>query len=115
MTTIYGIKNCSTMKKAFDQLDSLGVAYTFFDYKKQTLDADVLHDWVKRAGMEKVLNKKGTTWRKLDENDKQQADKDKDFAIDLMINNPSMIKRPIVVKDDTLIIGFDEEAFHRLA
>lgn len=114
MITIYGIKNCSTMKKAFEKLDNLGLAYTFFDYKKQTIDIATLQNWVNQAGIDKVLNKKGTTWRKLSENDKQQAE-NLDFALKLLQQNPSMIKRPIVVRDKALLVGFDESEFERLA
>ncbi|WP_019520249.1 Spx/MgsR family RNA polymerase-binding regulatory protein [Faucicola boevrei] len=114
MITIYGIKNCSTMKKAFEKLDNLGLAYTFFDYKKQTIDIATLQNWVNQAGIDKVLNKKGTTWRKLSENDKQQAE-NLDFALQLLQQNPSMIKRPIVVRDKALLVGFDESEFERLA
>lgn len=113
MITIYGIKNCSTMKKAFEKLDNLGLAYTFFDYKKQTIDIATLQNWVNQAGIDKVLNKKGTTWRKLSENDKQQAE-NLDFALQLLQQNPSMIKRPIVVRDKALLVGFDEKAFDSL-
>ncbi len=102
------------MKKAFEKLDNLGLAYTFFDYKKQTIDIATLQNWVNQAGIDKVLNKKGTTWRKLSENDKQQAE-NLDFALQLLQQNPSMIKRPIVVRDKALLVGFDESEFERLA
>lgn len=102
------------MKKAFEKLDNLGLAYTFFDYKKQTIDIATLQNWVNQAGIDKVLNKKGTTWRKLSENDKQQAE-NLDFALKLLQQNPSMIKRPIVVRDKALLVGFDESEFERLA
>lgn len=114
MITIYGIKNCSTMKKAFEKLESLGLAYAFFDYKKQQIDIATLQNWVNQIGIDKVLNKKGTTWRNLSENDKQQAE-NFDFALQLLQQNPSMIKRPIVVSDKALVVGFDEKAFEQLA
>lgn len=101
------------MKKAFEKLDNLGLAYTFFDYKKQTIDIATLQNWVNQAGIDKVLNKKGTTWRKLSENDKQQAE-NLDFALKLLQQNPSMIKRPIVMSDKALLVGFDEKAFDSL-
>ena len=112
--TIYGIKNCSTMKKAFDKLTMLGLEYEFFDYKKQAIDKTTLADWVKRAGIDKVLNTKGTTYRKLSDAQKAQIKQDVDAALDLMVAEPSMIKRPIVVSDNELIIGFDETAFEKL-
>lgn len=113
MITIYGIKNCSTMKKAFEKLDSLGLQYTFFDYKKQPIDIKTLQNWVNQVGIDKVLNKKGTTWRNLSDNDKQQAE-NLDFALQLLQQNPSMIKRPIVVSDKALVVGFDDNAFESL-
>lgn len=115
MTTIYGIKNCSTMKKAFDKLTSLGIEYDFFDYKKQALDKATLEHWVKRGGMDKILNTKGTTWRNLTEEEKTQAKQHANFAIALMIAKPSMIKRPVVVSDEQLLVGFNEAEFEQLA
>ena len=112
--TIYGIKNCSTMKKAFDKLTMLGLEYEFFDYKKQAIDKTTLADWVKRAGIDKVLNSKGTTYRKLSDAQKAQIKQNVDAALDMMVAKPSMIKRPIVVLDNELIIGFDETAFEKL-
>ena len=115
MTTIYGIKNCSTMTKAFDKLTSLGIEYNFFDYKKQTLDKVTLAKWVECAGMDKILNTKGTTWRNLTEEEKTQAKQDANFAIELMIAKPSMIKRPVVVSDKKLLVGFNEAEFEQLS
>ena len=112
--TIYGIKNCSTMKKAFDKLTALGLEYEFFDYKKQAIDKTTLAHWVKRAGIDKVLNSKGTTYRKLSDAQKAQIKQDVDAALDMMVAKPSMIKRPIVVSNNELIIGFDETAFEKL-
>jgi len=112
--TIYGIKNCSTMKKAFDKLTMLGLEYEFFDYKKQAINKPILANWVKQAGIDKVLNTKGTTYRKLSDAQKAQIKQDVDGTLDMMIAQPSMIKRPIVVSDNELIIGFDETAFEKL-
>ena len=115
--TIYGIKSCSTMKKAFTKLDELGVNYDFHDYKKQGIDKDSVQRWVDELGIDKVLNKRGTTWRKLDEEQKQAADSNMDKAIDLMVENTSMIKRPIVEGELTdknkpiLLCGYDETEF----
>lgn len=114
MITIYGIKNCNTMKKAFEKLDNLGLTYTFFDYKKQQVTIETLQTWVNQAGIDKILNKKGTTWRNVSDADKQTASNNINFALQLMQQNPSMIKRPIVVADKTLIVGFDETAFESL-
>ena len=118
--TIYGIKSCSTMKKAFTKLDELGVNYDFHDYKKQGIDKDTIQRWVNELGIDKVLNKRGTTWRKLEDAQKQAADSDVDNAIDLLIENTSMIKRPIVEgqlvdkHQPILLCGFDEAEFDKI-
>ncbi|WP_440826997.1 Spx/MgsR family RNA polymerase-binding regulatory protein [Psychrobacter cryohalolentis] len=118
--TIYGIKSCSTMKKAFIKLDELGVSYNFHDYKKQGIDKETIQRWVDSLGIDKVLNKRGTTWRKLEDVQKQAADSDVDQAIDLLIENTSMIKRPIVEGELTdknkpiLLCGFDEAEFDKV-
>ena len=117
--TIYGIKSCSTMKKAFTNLDELGVSYDFHDYKKQGIDKDSVQRWVNELGIDKVLNKRGTTWRKLTDEQKQAADANIDNAIDLLVTNTSMIKRPIVegqLADKNngqpiLLCGFDAAEF----
>ena len=117
--TIYGIKSCSTMKKAFTKLDELGVNYNFHDYKKQGIDKESVQRWVDELGIDKILNKRGTTWRKLTDEQKQAADANIDTAIDLLIENTSMIKRPIVegqLADKNngqpiLLCGFDEAEF----
>ncbi len=117
--TIYGIKSCSTMKKAVIKLDELGIPYDFHDYKKQGIDKDTLQRWVDALGIDKVLNKRGTTWRKLEDSQKQAADASVDNAIDLLVANTSMIKRPIVegqIEDKNqgqpiLLCGFDEAKF----
>lgn len=117
--TIYGIKSCSTMKKAFTKLDELGVSYDFHDYKKQGIDKESVQRWVNELGIDKVLNKRGTTWRKLTDEQKQAADSDVDNAIDLLIENTSMIKRPIVEgqladkNQPILLCGFDEAEFDK--
>ncbi|MGB6824410.1 arsenate reductase [Psychrobacter sp.] len=120
--TIYGIKSCSTMKKAFTKLDELDISYDFHDYKKQGIDKETVQCWVNELGIEKVLNKRGTTWRKLDDSQKQAADASVDSAIDLLVENTSMIKRPIVEgqsadKDQdqaVLLCGFDEAEFDKV-
>lgn len=118
--TIYGIKSCSTMKKAFTKLDDLGISYDFHDYKKQGIDKDSVQRWVDELGIDRVLNKRGTTWRKLDDSQKQEADSDVDKAIDLLVENTSMIKRPIVEGELTdknkiiLLCGYDEAEFDKI-
>ena len=105
MVTIYGIRNCDTMKKAFAWLDAQGVAYAFHDYKKAGADAALLKLWAARAGWESVINTRGLSFRKLPPG--KQANLDEGKAIALMLENPSMIKRPIVESGKSLLVGFD--------
>ena len=109
--TIYGIKSCSTMKKAFTKLDEIGITYYFHDYKKQGIEKESVQRWVDSLGIDKVLNKRGTTWRKLEDEQKQAADSSVDKAIDLLVENTSMIKRPIVEGQSVLLCGYDETEF----
>lgn len=113
--TIYGIKSCDTMKKAFAKLDELCVEYIFHDYKKQGIDKASVTRWVDALGRDKVLNKRGTTWRKLTDAQKQAADEDVANAIELLLANTSMIKRPIVegavAGQPILLCGFDSAEF----
>ena len=115
--TIYGIKSCSTMKKAFTKLEELGISYDFHDYKKQGIDKESVQRWIDELGIDKVLNKRGTTWRKLTDEQKQAVDNNVNNAIDLLVENTSMIKRPIVEGERTdnnqliLLCGFDEAEF----
>ncbi len=102
--TLYGIPNCDTVKKARSWLDAKGVAYAFHDYKKAGIDAAMLNRWADAVGWEPLLNRAGTTFKKLDDADK--ADIDRAKAIRLMIANPSMIKRPVVEGAGALLVGF---------
>ena len=110
--TIYGIKNCDTMKKAFTWLDGHGVAYEFHDYKKAGVTPAQLAQWCEAAGWHTVLNRAGTTFRKLPDTDKQALTQDK--AVALMAAQPSMIKRPILDTGDKLEIGFKPETYAAL-
>lgn len=108
--TIYGIKNCDTMKKARQWLDTNGISYSFHDYKAEGIDRPHLDRWVKELGWETVLNRAGTTFRKLEEADKSDLDAAK--AIALMQAQPSMIKRPILdLSDGRLLAGFKPETY----
>jgi arsenate reductase len=107
--TIHGIKACDTMKKARDWLDQHGVAYAFHDYKTQGVQPGVLQGWARAVGWETLLNRSGTTFRKLPDADKTGLDEAK--AIDLMLAQPSMIKRPVLDVDGKLIVGFKPEAY----
>lgn len=109
MLDVYGIRNCDTVKKALTWLDSHGVAYRFHDFKKETLTAAALDAWLKAAGWEALLNRKGTTWRGLPENVRETIDAKSARA--LMLDNPSIIKRPVVVKGNDVACGFDADTF----
>jgi len=109
---IYGIKNCDTMKKAFAWLDAHGIAYDFHDYKKLGVGEAEVARWSDAAGWEKLLNRAGTTFRKLPEADQQDLTRDK--AIALMVANPSMIKRPVLQVADGLEVGFKPERYANL-
>jgi arsenate reductase len=110
--TIYGIKNCDTMKKAFAWLDEHGIAYHFHDYKKVPPSKAQLARWCKEAGWEKVLNRAGPTFRKLPDAAKENLTQTK--AVELMMDNPSMIKRPIVENGAKLEVGFRPERYTEL-
>lgn len=103
----YGIPNCDTVKKARSWLDGQGIAYTFHDYKKEGADAAKLEGWAGIVGWEKLLNRAGTTFRKLPDEAKQDLDTAK--AIALMVEQPSMIKRPVVEYPGGLLVGFKVE------
>ena len=107
--TIYGIKTCDTMKKAWTWLDSHGHAYRFHDYRAEGLDAKMLRGWVKKVGWEKLLNKGSTTFRELPDADKAGLDEGK--AIALMLRHPTMIKRPVLDADGKLAVGFKPETY----
>ena len=109
MITMYGIKNCDTIKKARNWMGDNGVAYAFHDYKAEGVDAARLARWVAAVGWEPLLNKAGTTFRKLEEADKQDIDAAKAQA--LMLANPSMIKRPVVEYPGGLLVGFAPDRF----
>lgn len=107
--TIYGIKACDTMKKARTWLEGHGVAYGFHDYKTQGIDRARLEGWAKAVGWETLLNRSGTTFRKLP--DAARADLDAAKAIGLMLDQPSMIKRPVLETEAGLLVGFKPEAY----
>ncbi|NCW89752.1 MAG: ArsC family reductase [Rhodocyclales bacterium] len=109
MITVYGIKNCDTMKKAFAWLQEHGIEYTFVDYKKADVAESHLPDWIKRAGWETLLNTRGLMWKKL--TDEERADVDAKKAHQLMIQYPSMIKRPVLDTGKKLLVGFSPETY----
>jgi Spx/MgsR family transcriptional regulator len=109
MITVYGIKNCDTMKKAFAWLDANGVAYRFHDYKKEGADKAALALAIAEHGWENVINRKGTTWRGLDEKTRERMDEK--AAVKAAIDNPSLVRRPLIVRGGKTYLGFDAAVF----
>jgi arsenate reductase (glutaredoxin) len=110
--TIYGIKNCDTMKRARAWLDQRGIEYSFHDYKTAGIERDRLERWSKKVGWEALLNRNGTTFRQLPDKDKSSLDAGK--ALSLMLAQPSMIKRPVLeLGGGKLLVGFSPELYER--
>ena len=107
--TLYGIKACDTMKKARSWLDEHGVSYAFHDYKSVGVTRELLARWCAEHGWQTLLNRSGTTFRKLD--DAQKQDLDEARAIELMLGQPSMIKRPVLALADRTLVGFKPDAY----
>jgi arsenate reductase len=112
MITIYGIKNCDTMKKAMRWLDEHGVDYRFHDYRKEGLDAKLLKAWEKEIGWETLLNRRGMLWRKLPESSRDNIDRQS--ALQIMEENPGIIKRPLLDLGDRRVVGFKPETYEQL-
>ena len=112
MIIIYGIPNCDTMKKARRWLEANGVEYDFHDYKKAGIDKSTLQQWEKQVGWETLLNRRGMMWRKLSDEQKQTINRDN--AVAIMLETPSIIKRPVLVKDKQILVGFDEKQYQSL-
>jgi Spx/MgsR family transcriptional regulator len=111
MITLYGIPNCDTVKKARNWLEAHGVAYAFHDYKKLGIDADRLAAWTQSTSWEKLLNRQGTTWRKLDASQQAQV-VDAASAIAAMQGSPSLIKRPVLeLHGKFAAVGFSAEQY----
>jgi len=110
MTTIYGIRNCDTMKLATAWLDDHGIAYAFHDYRKSGIDSARLHRWSKALGWKTLLNTRGTTWRKLSPEEQDVTTQSK--AVQLMQAYPSLIRRPVVeTRSGHLLVGFEPAAW----
>lgn len=107
--TIYGIKNCDTMKKAMTWLSGQGIAYEFIDYKKAGVAEANLLEWTAKAGWQKLLNTRGLMWKKLSE--AERADVDEAKALALMAQYPALIKRPVLDTGSRLIVGFTPETY----
>ena len=112
MITLYGIPNCDTVRKARKWLTENNVEYHFHNFKKESLEQQILEQWVEALGWEVLLNKRGTTWRKLP--DEVKSDIDRNKAIQIMLDNTSIIKSPVLDKNKTLYVGFKEELYQSL-
>ena len=110
--TMYGIRNCDTVKKARAWLQEHRVAFDFHDYKSAGIDRDRIASWAAELGWERLLNRSGTTFRKLADEQKQGLNEAK--AIELMEQQPSMIRRPLIEKDGRLLVGFDPERYRQV-
>ena len=109
---MYGINNCDTIKKAKSWLNEHHIDFDFHDYKKLGIEHSQLTQWVQQLGWEQLINKRGTSWRKLDESSKQNMDDQ--LAVTVMMDNPSIIKRPLLVMGEQKILGFDQQQYQQL-
>ena len=109
---MYGIPNCGTIKKARAWFAERDLEYSFHDYKKQGVDEQQLRDWLKQFGWEQLINKRGTTWRKLDEQTRESMNDSS--ALATMLENASIIKRPIIETDGQTVIGFDADEYQQV-
>ncbi len=112
MVELYGIPNCHTVKKARQWLEAHGIDHRFHDFKKEGVDPVRLDAWLDLLGWEVLVNRRGTTWRRLPETERTTLDRDKARA--LMLNHSSLIKRPVLVRADMLLVGFDAERYKEL-
>ncbi len=112
MTTLYGIKNCDTIKKARRWLEAHAIDYTFHDFRQDGLDKNQLESWVDELGWEVLLNKRGLMWRKV--SPEQKANIDKASAIRLLLEEPAMIKRPVLDLGEQRIVGFSDERYQAI-
>ena len=112
VTTLYGIKNCDTIKKARKWLTDNGIEYTFHDVRADGLDAVTIESWIEQTDWETVLNRRGTTWRKLDSSAQEATNRDTVTA--LLIEQPAMIKRPVLDVDGAITIGFKADQYQTI-
>lgn len=109
---IYGIKNCDTMKKALNWLSSENIEYIFHDYKKEGIDAEKIEQWLTQSEPEELINRRGTSWRKLSE--EVRSTLSRDSAITLIMDNPSLVKRPLLELDGQVHLGFKPDNYASL-
>jgi len=112
MLTLYGIKNCDTVKKARRWLEDHSVEYQFHDFRQDGLNKKELCDWIEQLGWEVIVNKRSTSWRKLPDKDKELTTNSQ--AVKLLLANPTLIKRPIVQSSKFLLVGFNETEFKKV-
>lgn len=114
MITIYGIKNCNSVQKSVKQLEQQGVKFEFHDYKKLGITAEQLQQWMSQVSWEVLLNKKGTTWKKLSP-EEQNAIQDETSVVAALVQHTSMIKRPVIMKGKKIVaVGYDEEQIKKI-
>jgi Spx/MgsR family transcriptional regulator len=106
---IYGISNCDAVKKAKVWLDSQNIDYRFHDFRKDGIDSDIINGWLKTISWDKILNKRSTTWRTLDSSTQQAVNEAN--VVDLLVKNPTLIKRPVVDVNDIITIGFNSDTY----
>ena len=112
MITLYGIPNCDTMKKARKWLQEHDVEYRFHNYKSDGVPEKELKNWIRQVGWETVLNRRGTAWRKLDDTAKENLTEKS--VIRLMLENPSIIKRPVLDRNGKITVGFSEDSYKQI-
>lgn len=113
MLTVYGIPNCNTVKKALDFLKAKNVDYAFHNFKKSGISRDKLEEWMQQVPLEKLINKKGTTYKKLSDDDKELLNSPI-TAVELIQNHTSVIKRPILEDQKIVAMGFEEETYQKM-
>ncbi len=116
MSTLFGIKNCDTVKKARKWLEAQGQEYTFHDFREQGLDKATLAIWLEKVGKDTLINKRSTTWKQLSDQQKSEFDGEtlNSAAQDLVIENPTLIKRPVMESQDTITVGFKADQYAQL-
>jgi Spx/MgsR family transcriptional regulator len=112
LVTVYGIKNCDTIKKARNWLSDNGIDYRFHDFRADGIDAATIEQWIAQAGWETVLNRRGTTWRKLDTSIQEATNSDNVAA--LLVEHPAMIKRPVLDVEGVINIGFKADQYQTI-
>lgn len=109
MTTLYGITNCDTVKKARQWLDAQGVSYQYHDLKREGIDRATLNHWIGKAGLESIINRRGTTWCRLSESEKNSLNDD--ALIEMICQYPTLIKRPVIDTGAQILVGFDQNRY----